>query len=188
MPGANIEFSELKEPIFAYDIPGSYSITQTVEYAGCFSDFTVDVTVVVPEEVTLKTDQALCQDKPLAIDISQSFEADYLWLSDSSTVATREINMAGIYPIEIADRHCVQQFDINVQEFDFDLIEVPLAADISICMQRPVEINPDIDPASTFTWSDEFPTLQRNISETGFYSLTTSLSGCSTTSSIAITA
>ncbi len=187
-PGASSEFSTLSEPSFSYMEAGNYTVTQTVEYAGCFSDFSVDVVVVEPEEVDLVTEHFLCQDRHLTLDVSQNFQADYLWLSDSSTVPIRKIDTPDNYTLEINDRHCTQTFDLQVQDFDFDLIHVPLTPDTSICQQRPVEINPDIDSNASFVWSDGFSQLLRNISESGSYTLTTSLNGCSTSSSIFIQA
>ena len=188
LPGSNLEFSELSEPIFSYDEPGEYTITQTVEYAGCFSDYEVVVVVVAPEEVVVETEYYICKDEELYLDVEQSFQADYLWLIDSTNLPKRENVIPGLYELEISDRHCVQAFDIQVEDFDYNLIGVSLDYDTSICMQRPVELNAVIDPAANYEWSDGFTDLNRTISESGFYTLTTSQDGCSISSSIQVLA
>ncbi len=138
--------------------------------------------------MNLETAHFLCKDRLLNLDVTQSFHADYLWLPDSSTIPIREISDIGSYTLEIFDRHCLQKFDIQVEDFDFNLIEVHLTSDTSICKQRPIEIDPLIDPTASFLWSDENLQLHRIISESGLYTLTTSLNGCSTSTSIQIQA
>jgi gliding motility-associated-like protein len=178
----------LNDPIFTFENPGTYSITQTVEYAGCFSDYTLDIVVVAPNPVDIQTDIIQCDEEPIALDVTQSYPADYLWLVDSSIASVLEVSSEGVFSVEISDRHCTQQFDINVENFNYDLIAVDLPLDSSICAQRPIELKPEIDLQATFAWSDGAEQLQRNISESGLYTLTTSLDGCSISSSIQVLA
>jgi len=184
IPGSSLGFSDIKEPVFSYSEPGTYSITQTVEYAGCFSDFTVTVEVVPPRELVVDTAAFLCDDRPVELDATQTFDADYLWLPDSSTNSSLLVNDAGVYTVEVSDNFCTQSANIRLNDFDFNLVTVELPSDTFICEQQPFVFSASIDANAAFQWSDSFPDLNRNISESGFYTLTTSLENCSTSTSI----
>jgi len=188
IPGSTLGFSDIKEPRFSYTKPGTYSITQTVEYAGCFSDFTVEIVVAPPGELVVDTTAFLCDDSPILLDASQTFDADYLWLPDSSTNSSLLANDAGVYTVEVNDNYCAQSVDISVNNFDFNLITLDLPSDTVICEQQPLVISSSIDANASFQWNDSFPDLNRNISESGFYALTTSLDNCSTSMSINLVA
>ena len=187
LPGSTLEnTADYEPPVFSYTEPGKYTITQTVEYAGCFSDYSVDLVIVPPVELALHTVALLCEEEDYLIDASAPFILEYLWLSDSSDLSSYLAEEEGNYTVEISDRHCTQSVDFNIEYFDYDLITVPLGADTSICLQRPLLFQPALDSQAAFFWSDNFSQLSRTISESGSYTLTTTLDGCSTSSAIHI--
>ena len=186
LPGSDIADSSEDAPVFSYPEAGTYTITQVVEYVGCVTDFSLDITVVAPATEGLITEQALCEPGDFLFDLSDLGAVDFLWKADSSTDASFLADRPGTYSVEVTDEYCTTELDLSLSYFDFESINVDLGEDTTICLQKPLLYDLSLDTQVVYSWNDGETTLDRSISEPGLYTLTTSIGECATSSSIQI--
>jgi len=188
LPGSNIEFSNSADPPpFSYPDPGTYTITQQTTDEGCPNEFSQEIVVVAPIELGVETDIILCNEEPFIIDAENNLVTDYLW-DNGDTVSTLLTNQEGTYRLQLTDEYCSQSIDFNISYFDFDRIDPSFLTDTVICSQKPLLLGTILEEDVKYFWSDGKQTYPKQIAESGLYTLTTSLDGCSTTSSTLIKA
>lgn len=186
LPNSSIQFSSLSSPpAFSYPTAGTFTITQQVTFEGCTNEYSRDIVVIAPIDLAVETDIILCDTDPYLIDASHNLALAHLW-QDSTTNPTLLIDDRGIYIVAITDKYCTQTIDFNANYFDYSTIDPLLNEDSLICLQQPLTIGQELDPAVHLYWSDEHTSYPRRVSSPGVYTLTTSLGECSTESSVFI--
>ena len=184
--GASVENTITNSPgVFSYSEPGNYTITQSIVFEGCPSEFSQDIVVVAP--IQLPSDEAinLCEPQEFLIDAEHENLLSYLW-QDGSSESTFLTTAEGEYTVSLEDKHCVQEVIFQVNYLDLDTLSTSLGSDTTICSQLPLAISPSINPELDFQWTDGHPNLDRLVSESGLYTLITTLGECSTSSTIIV--
>ena len=186
MAGSQVERSQAFIPApLMYTEAGEYTVTQKVTFEGCTNEYSTNIVVVEPIDLETPTEIILCDDEPYLIDASDEEVVSYLW-EDNSTASTLLTNNQGRYKLEVSDKYCTQSIDFDIEYFDYNLIDPLLGNDTVICVQKPLSLGVEIDPAAEFLWSDGSTQYPRTITEAGNYDVTTSLFGCDMESSIFI--
>jgi|GEM_PF-4106325 len=186
MPGSDVGESELNfPPPFSYDKVGTYDISQWINYFGCTNEYTQTIVVVDPIDLGLESDILLCEEEPYLINANHENALAYTW-NDGSRAPSLLTNTPGQYAVEVQDRYCTQNLNFEISYFDYALITPTLVDDTIICLQSPLLLADSLDAKTQALWTDSFTQVPREISETGFYQLTTSLNGCSTVSNFNI--
>ena len=187
LEGSSLQSTSSKEPgVFSYSEAGTYTITQEIVFAGCADSFSFDIEVISPIVNELPSEVISCENEAI-LNASTNGALTYAWdNNDSDSILL--VSEEGIYNVEITDEYCTQLHIFELDFFDFNSIDPLLGNDTLICEQAPLNINPQIDASADFSWSDSFPALDRAISHSGLYSLTTSIGECSLTTSIVIEA
>lgn len=185
-PGSNLEYSADANPgLFSYSEPGIYTITQSIVFEGCTSEFSQEIVVAAPIQLPFDETINLCEPQDFLIDTNHSNVLSYQW-QDGSIEPTFLTTTEGNYTVRLEDKHCVQEVIFQVNYLDFDTLSTSLGADTTICSQLPIAINPGINPELDFQWTDGHPNLDRLVSESGRYTLITTLGECSTSSTIIV--
>jgi len=188
MPGSTIEESILSTPLpFSYTEPGTYTITQSLNYFGCTNEYTKTIVVIGPIEIDLDQNIILCDEEPYLINIQHDEAIAYNW-DDGSSQASLLASTPDLYGVEVEDKYCIQNLVYDLSYFDYSLITLPFTSDTVICEQLPLTLGEGLDQNTMAIWSDGETIIPRSVTESNFYELTTSLSGCSTTNTIQVTA
>ena len=154
---------------------------------GCTNEYSQDIVVVAPLDIGMPTDIILCDQDPYLIDASHDLALSYLW-QDSSTNRTLLTENEGTFNLQITDRYCTQSIDFNLTYFDYDQIDPNFPEDTLICAQIALSIGDTLATDVETIWDDRSSTYPRLVSEEHVYTLTTSLDGCSTVTSVYIEA
>lgn len=173
-------------PSFFYSNPGTYVISQTVNVNGCENTYSAEIVVVPPIDVSPQIDTLLCIPSEIILDAGNELADNYLWLIDSSTNSTFVAQDTGVYTIEINNFYCTSSTDYHIRYLEPDLLSVDLGSDTIVCEQVSYTLEPIISDEATYTWTDNFPALNRNIIESGLYTLSLSIDQCSSHESIFI--
>lgn len=166
-----------------YNEVGQYDIVQTVYQNGCANSYQSIINVIKSTIDITDSTLSLCEDSTILLSAESAGVVSYLW-DDGSTNSTQLISNPGIYEVEIADDLCSQKMNFIIEPFDYSLIANNLGEDTIICAEIPFLLRPALHEDGAFAWSDGEEKLERDITTTGFYELTTSLNGCSTRSEI----
>ena len=185
IPGSSLPntFSFIPQE-FWYPEEGTYTITQTVDINNCESIFSVDIVVQASIEISgLKDTISICQDESVLIDPGLQ-NVDYLWLPDSSTNTSIVLNLPGNYSLELSSDHCKSNVNFVLTQISTELLMVDLGADTSICEQKPLLLNPSLIAGLEFIWDDGQLEASRLITQTGLYTLNTSIGDCNINNTI----
>lgn len=182
---------------------------------GCLNADCIDVEFFSQPELDNFPDRIICGEGTITLDatpdniaiiqeqiaISQQEGIDlvYTWFYEDEPIQTEntstlEINQAGTYRVEMVFGPCATSFETSVEIVDYmiDLGEEPEPC-FDIDTQPEFEIIPEITgvPAQNldqidYVWSTGETTPTITVTESGTYTLTTTLSGCENTDSISV--
>jgi gliding motility-associated-like protein len=158
---------------------GEYSVI--VSLNGCSVRDTIDVTVTPAPVVNLGRDTAICEN--LTIQLNAAFTgASHQW-NTGATSSSITVSTAGTYSVLNTLNGCTATDTINIIVTPVPVID--LGNDTSICEYDTIVLSVNYAGA-TYVWNTGATTSSIAVSDSGMYSVITSLNGCSDTDSIAL--
>ena len=133
-----------------FDVPGNYSLSQTIWYLGCSHFSERSITVLPPLEVALEVEGDLCEPPANLLVQSNRPLYNFMWNTGDS-LHSIEISQNGVYEATVSDGYCISEAKIDTQFVSIVLNGQPaltLPMDTSICEQ---ELPFGLAPTSSFT-------------------------------------
>ncbi len=160
---------------------GTYSVTVT-NPSGCSATDSIQVAYASPDAIDLGNDVILCEGEQIVLDATLP-GATYLW-NNGTTTATITVSVSGTYWVEVLQGNCSTSdtIEVNVQPVP----AIDLGADVSICEGEELMLDAFF-PNATYSWSTGETTAAITVSQTGTYSVTADLNGCTASDQITIT-
>ena len=157
---------------------GAYWVEVTVN--NCTSSDTINIDLVSLALPQLGNDTSLCAGTVLLLDATQN-GVTYIW-QDGSTLPTHTVSGPGTYWVQVDIEGCNALTD-SVEVAFQDLPLVALGDDVDMCEGETLLLEASVD-GGTYLWQDnsEGPTFL--ITQSGLYTVTVSVAGCTTTSEL----
>lgn len=137
--------------------PGpKYTVTQSGTYSaaamdnGCYAYDTAVVTFVVLPVIDLGGDTTLCDGSVITLDITTP-GATYAW-QDQTTAPVYVVDQPGTYTVTVYLDHCLTEDAITIAYQSLPVLD--LGPNQTICHGTSLLLDPGIQGAYTFTWSD----------------------------------
>ncbi len=156
---------------------GTYSVDVTVN--GCTGTDAVNVVVNPLPIVNLGPDLTLCAGDQATLDATTP-GATYLW-DDGRTGATRTINAAGNYSVDVTVNGCTGTDAVNVVVNPLPIVN--LGPDLTLCAGDQATLDATT-PGATYLWDDGSTGATRTISAAGTYSVDVTVNGCTGTDAV----
>ncbi|MBK6628805.1 MAG: gliding motility-associated C-terminal domain-containing protein [Flavobacteriales bacterium] len=150
---------------------GTYSVDVTVN--GCTGSDAVDVVVNPLPVVNIGPDVALCAGDQLTLDATTP-GATYLW-DNGSTSATRTINTAGTYSVDVTVNGCAGSDAVDVVVNPLPAVNI--GPDVTLCAGDQVTLDATT-PGATYLWDNGSTTATRAVNIAGTYSVDVTVNGC----------
>jgi gliding motility-associated-like protein len=170
------------DSVFALTKSGKYYVTVTDYCNHIFSD-TIRTLVSGSPPIHLGKDTSLCQGQYLTVDAGPGFSS-YQWSTGARTEQI-SINSAGYFSVSaVSFNGCSSRDTIRVLGIspspDFTLSSL---GDTTLCQTAQIDYSFNI-PGANFLWNDGSTDPWKIITQTGEYSLSVSLNGCTSTDSV----
>ena len=149
----------------------TYSVDVTVN--GCTGSDAVDVVVNPLPVVNIGPDVALCAGDQLTLDATTP-GATYLW-DNGSTSATRTINTAGTYSVDVTVNGCAGSDAVDVVVNPLPAVNI--GPDVTLCAGDQVTLDATT-PGATYLWDNGSTTATRAVNIAGTYSVDVTVNGC----------
>jgi len=132
---------------------GIYYVTVDSLSGRCIAFDTVDVLVVPPTSVRLRSDTLLCQGGTVTLfSLDTPYTAPvYTWSDGITTTPTFTVTASGTYWLEVLDNSCRDADTVNVT-IVYDTVTV-LSNDTAICKGASVTAISSYDPTITYQWT-----------------------------------
>jgi gliding motility-associated-like protein len=164
-PGDNLSATDVANPIFTSNVPGTYNYTATIfdnsQVINC--ETTEDVVVIVYPLLELATDgdTTMCEISTIPITATTAITADIVWYNGIDEIGTG--SPIDVTPEEGTNTYtaiatdpvtgCTDTSDVVVQ---VNILEVGIPDSIVfVCIDVPTDINPGGDPGLTYVWDPE---------------------------------
>lgn len=158
---------------------GAYSVITSLN--GCSTRDTIDVTVTPAPVVNLGRDTAICEN--LSIQLNAAYTgASHQW-NTGATTSSITVSTAGTYSVLNTLNGCTATDTINITTTPVPVID--LGNDSSICEYDSILLSVNY-PGATYLWNTGAITSSIAVSDSGTYSVTTLINGCSDTDSVLI--
>ncbi len=158
---------------------GEFSVITSLN--GCSTRDTIDVTVTPAPVVNLGRDTAICEN--LSIQLNAAYTgASHQW-NTGITTSSITVSTAGTYSVLNTLNGCTATDTINITTTPVPVID--LGNDSSICEYDSIVLSVNY-PGATYLWNTGATTSSIAVSDSGTYSVTTSINGCSDTDSVLI--
>ncbi len=151
---------------------GTYNVV--VNLNGCTQSDEVIFNFNPLPDFHLGQDTTLCEDETLTIDASVP-NATFNW-NDGSANAVRTLSTAGLYWLEATLNGCAKRDSIQLE-----YVVLPddlLGADVTLCEGEVLTFSPGV-PNATYEWQDGTTASEYVVVNSGTYSVTVRVSGCS---------
>ncbi|MBS1582227.1 MAG: gliding motility-associated C-terminal domain-containing protein [Bacteroidetes bacterium] len=162
---------------------GTYTVTAT-NAAGCTATDAIAVAYLDAQGVDLGNDTTLCPGATLLLHASLPGGTNH-W-NDGSTGATLPVNAAGTYTVDVTASGC--SFSASIDVAYVDLPALSLGADRELCMGATLELAANDIPGAAYLWDDGSTGPHRSVDEGGTYWARATLSGCTTSDTVLVTA
>lgn len=166
-------------PTFQVNTGGTYSVTVTAQ--NCSNSDQVNVAYLPRPVVQLGPDTVLCAGSSLTLSTGGP-GLTCLW-QDGSQAASRTINTAGLYWVEVGNGTCSTRDSIVVGYNP--LPTVSLGNDTTFCAGDALTLDATW-PGATYTWQDGSTTPTLQVSAPGTYRVTVDLNGCTAQDSLQV--
>ncbi|MCX6270127.1 MAG: DNRLRE domain-containing protein [Bacteroidetes bacterium] len=169
-PGSSANQSTLLNPSHTFDIAGTYVVTVTVTYhSGQIQEYQTTVIINEGPDLIEPSQLLLCENNPLSISIPGSY-SNYIW-SNGQSAPGITIDSPGMYSVTAtASNGCVIS--------DSVLITSPaplflsIGYDSMLCIGETLQVKPLITGQyDSLVWNDGWDNINRNIINTGEYTL-----------------
>jgi gliding motility-associated-like protein len=164
-------------PIFFVNSSGTYWVQVSIN--NCVASDTVEYTFIPLPTPNLGKDTSLCTGQTLLLN-AYFPGASYLW-QDSSTDSTYLVTTAGKYWVAVTNICSTLVDTINVTYNPYPTVD--LGADFELCEGETVRLDVKKTGAS-YKWQDQSNQSYYDVKETGLYSVTVTVKGCSTEDSV----
>jgi gliding motility-associated-like protein len=158
----------------------------TVDNGSCSSK--ASVIVIVNKPPTLKQDENICLNTtPIQLESGATGNnLKYLWTPTNTTSPTLNVSQAGKYQVKVTSPEgCEATRTINVLAAP----QIDLGNDKTICDGESIELIPNVNSTNSvsYLWASGQTTKSINVSKTGIYKLTVTLTYCSASDSVRVT-
>ena len=160
--------------------PGLYYVQ--LDLNGCSFIDSIQITVGNVANINLGNDTSICQGETLILSSNVS-GAIYTW-QDGSSNNSFTVSQTGTYSLQVDLNGCLSNDTIEVTVQPSPIIS--LGPDLSICEGDSVQLNA-FYPGASYTWQDGSNNATLWANQTGSYSVTLNLNGCTFTDQINIT-
>ncbi|MDB5228749.1 MAG: domain containing protein [Bacteroidota bacterium] len=161
------------------NLTGTYTVTVTVN--SCSASDAINVTVLdPPASFSLGNDTAYCGSFTRVLSTGN---ATTTW-STGTTGSQITVNAGGTYTATITNACGVQRDAIIITQFTPPVVS--LGADTTICQGASVTLNAST-PNATYQWSTGATSPSISVNQTGTYTVTVTVNGCSTSDNIQVT-
>lgn len=160
---------------------GAYSVTVT-DSNNCTADSTVNVTVNSLPNLELGNNQSACDGQTVTLDAGAGFS--YLW-SNSATTQTINTTVSGQFSVTITDGNGCENSDTVSVTINSNP-NIDLGPNQQVCNGNTVTL--DAGTGQSYAWNNSQSTQTINVTTSGTYSVTVTLTGgCSGSGSVIIT-
>ncbi|MFM1745677.1 MAG: hypothetical protein RLZZ630_1614 [Bacteroidota bacterium] len=170
-------------PQHLFSNPGTFDVTLTAWTSGVPETETKTIFIIETPSPDLGPDISSCAGTAVTLDPGPAAGALTVW-SDASTGNTLTVTQAGIYWVKLDRQGCIATDTISVLFYPVPLSS--LGNDRSICDGQSLVLDPGFQPSATYLWQDGSSTPTYIVSTPGAYSVTVSIGGCSSTSTVQI--
>jgi len=158
---------------------GEYSVITTSN--GCSIRDTIDVTVIPSPVVNLGRDTAICENRTIQLNAAYTGAAQQ-W-NTGATTSSILVSTAGTYSVINTLNGCIARDTINIAVQTAPLIN--LGPDTSICEYDTFLLSVNY-PGAAYTWSTGATDSSIAVSDSGMYTVTALLNGCSASDTIIV--
>ncbi|MBL8011484.1 MAG: gliding motility-associated C-terminal domain-containing protein, partial [Flavobacteriales bacterium] len=139
----------------------------------------VDVLVNPLPAINLGPDVTLCAGDQATLDATTA-GASYLW-DNGSTNATRTVNAAGTYTVDVTVNGCTGSDAIDVLVTPLPVVN--LGADVTLCTGDQATLDATT-PGATYLWDNGSTSATRTVTAAGTYSVDVTVNGCTATDAV----
>ncbi|KAB1062887.1 gliding motility-associated C-terminal domain-containing protein, partial [Salibacter halophilus] len=170
LPGYSYSWSNGSQDHFTAISSSGWLSVDITSPAGCLFTDSLFIDSLIEVDITLPADTAICTGDSFTVTIPSGQSLDYLVWSDGDSSYQKVIDSSGLFYVEAQNSCGVFRDSINVgfiervQSFD-----IP---DTSFCRGGSLEISIQDSNASSFIWGDGFNGSDREIENSGSFSLT----------------
>jgi gliding motility-associated-like protein len=165
---------------FSVGQSGQYFVTVTDGL--CSSSDTINVIYIVAPIVDLGNDTIICGTFSLTLDASAAI-GNYLW-QDGSNLSTLNVNVAGLYWVEVDNGFCTTTDSIIVLNPQPPIVN--LGNDTTFCAVNSLLLDVQ-NVGATYLWQDGSVNQTLSASISGLYYVEVNLGGCFATDTINVT-
>jgi gliding motility-associated-like protein len=160
---------------------GIYSVTAT-NPAGCSVSDAVTVDQAAPTAIDLGPDPNICQGETITLDATTP-GASYAW-NTGATTPTITVNTPGTFSVEVIQGACSVSDDVNVTVGPAPVLD--LGPDQVLCPGQSTTLGVSVAGA-TYLWNTGATTPTITTDNSGQYSVTATLNGCTATDQVQVT-
>ncbi len=160
---------------------GTYSLTAT-NSDGCQATDAITVNYAAPGAIDLGPDQSICQGASITLDATLT-GATHLW-STGATTPTISVSAAGTYSVEVFQGGCSITDAITIAVDPVPVFD--LGPDQVLCQGESTTLDASV-PGATHLWNTGATTPTISVGNTGLYSVTADLNGCTAMDQVQVT-
>lgn len=160
-------------------VTGLYSVTVTDPISSCVSIASSNVKINPSPKVDLGNDSSLCSGSSMLLSVGSS-SYNTIW-SNSSTSPAITVSSAGTYSVTATQNGCSTKDTISLTTTTRPVVN--LGSNRSVCSNDTLRIDAG-NVGSTFNWSDNSTNQILKTTSSGFYSVTVTRSGCSSSGNV----
>ncbi len=165
---------------FEASISGSYHVE--VSNGACSVSDSITLTFFPLPMIDLGPDTTICEGEKVDFDLSGRAE-QFLW-QDGATTPTYSIVDGGSFSVALTENGCMASDTINVEIL---LNPAPdLGPDRTACIGESLLLEAGLPTADSYLWQDGSVAATLEVQQTGFYTLSVSVDGCSATDEVFI--
>ncbi|MBX2978714.1 MAG: gliding motility-associated C-terminal domain-containing protein [Flavobacteriales bacterium] len=166
---------------YSTSTPGPVSVTVTLN--GCSATSNATVSMANAPVVDLGPNTTICAGDVLLLDAGQ-VGASYVW-DDGSTGATRSVDEAGTYWVEVLRDGCSRSDTVVVSVFNPAALD--LGPDLFLCPGGSADLSTGVVGAS-HTWSTGANTTSISVDQAGTYWVEVQVAGCTASDTVVVQA
>ena len=166
-------------PIHFVAFAGTYWVKVSIN--DCHASDTINVSVLPTPTVDLGRDTAICEGAQFELNIAQ-MGGTYLW-QDNSTDSVFTVSQQGQYWAQVTNNCGTASDTLNVNEKPKPVVD--LGNDTTLCDGNTYVLDVTT-PSAIYQWQDNSNSPTYNVTQTGKYLVSVTLSGCSAEDSVQV--
>ncbi|GAB5539643.1 MAG: T9SS C-terminal target domain-containing protein [Salibacteraceae bacterium] len=150
----------------------------------CYAYDSVEWSMWHEPTVSLGNDTSFCHTDILPLEpvATSAFPMEYLW-NDNSNNPTLNVNLVGLYWVEVSDENCSTRDSIIVDQYP--RLDVTLGEDVNTCEGKNVTLTAQTSlPVTNYVWNDGSTNTTLKVGGHGTYTLTVDNGLCSNSDEI----